>query len=127
MLNLNSVMIGTKRLEAMAAYYEKVLEKPADMVDREQGFYGWQAGSSYLSVLEHSEMGGGAKEPGRVMFNFETTEVKAEFERIKAIGGTVVKAPYEMGGGWIATLADPDGNYFQLVTPWDGEGDATTL
>jgi predicted enzyme related to lactoylglutathione lyase len=22
-----------------------------------------------------------------------------------------------MGNGWLATLADPDGNYFQLVTP----------
>jgi predicted enzyme related to lactoylglutathione lyase len=63
-------------------------------------------------------MGGNTKDPGRVMFNFETSEVKEEFERIKAIDGAVViAAPYEMGGGWIATLADPEGNYFQLVTP----------
>lgn len=37
------------------------------------------------------------------------------FERIKARGAVVVRAPYEMGGGWIATLADPEGNYFQRV------------
>ena len=53
------------------------------------------------------------------MFNFETRQVKEEFERIKAFGGTVIKEPYEMEGGWIATLADPDGNYFQLVTPME--------
>jgi len=117
MLNLNSVMIGTKQLKALASFYEKVIGKPADMVDSENGFYGWQVGSAFLSVLEHSEMGGSAKNPGRVMFNFETPQVKEEFERIKAIGAAVVRAPYEMGGGWIATLADPDGNYFQLVTP----------
>ncbi len=117
MLNLNSVMIGTKQLKALATFYEKVIGKPADMVDSENGFYGWQVGSAYLSVLEHSEMGGSAKNPGRVMFNFETPQVKEEFERIKALGGVVIRAPYEMGGGWIATLADPDGNYFQLVTP----------
>ncbi len=117
MLNLNSVMIGTKQLKALATFYEKVVGKPADMVDSENGFYGWQVGSAYLSVLEHSEMGGSAKNPGRVMFNFETPQVKEEFERIKALGGVVIQAPYEMGGGWIATLADPDGNYFQLVTP----------
>ena len=117
MLNLNSVMIGTKQLKALATFYEKVIGKPADMVYNEAGFYGWQVGSAYFSVLEHSEMGGSAKNPGRVMFNFETPQVKEEFERIKAIGGVVVRAPYEMGGGWIATLADPDGNYFQLVTP----------
>ncbi len=117
MLNLNSVMIGTKQLKALATFYEKVVGKPADVVDSENGFYGWQVGSAYLSVLEHSEMTGSAKNPGRVMFNFETPQVKEEFERIKALGGVVIHAPYEMGGGWIATLADPDGNYFQLVTP----------
>jgi predicted enzyme related to lactoylglutathione lyase len=117
MLNLNSVMIGTKQPIALAAFYEKILGKPADMVDRDNGFWGWQVGSAFISVLEHSEMGGHAKEPGRVMFNFETPQVKEEFERIKALGGAVIKAPYAMGGGWIATLADPDGNYFQLVSP----------
>jgi predicted enzyme related to lactoylglutathione lyase len=120
MLNLNSVMIGTKQPAALAAFYEKVLGKPAEMVDQENGFWGWQAGSSYISVLEHSEMGGNTKDPGRVLLNFETPQVKEEFERIKALGGTVIREPYEMGGGWIATLADPDGNYFQLVSPMDG-------
>ena len=117
MLNLNSVMLGTKQPKELANFYEKVIGKPADMVDSENGFYGWQVGSAYLSVLEHSEMGGNAKDPGRVMLNFEISQVKEEFERIKALGGVVIKAPYEMGGGWIATLSDPDGNYFQLVTP----------
>jgi predicted enzyme related to lactoylglutathione lyase len=117
MLNLNSVMIGTKQSKALATFYEKVIGKPADMVDSENGFYGWQVGSAYLSVLAHSEMGGDSKDPGRVMLNFETSQVKEEFERIKGLGGVVIKAPYEMGGGWIATLADPDGNYFQLVSP----------
>jgi predicted enzyme related to lactoylglutathione lyase len=117
MLNLNSVMIGTKQPKALATFYEKVIGKPADMVDTENGFYGWQVGSAYLSVLEHSEMGGNTKDPGRVMLNFETSQVKEEFERIAALGGVVIKAPYEIGGGWVATLADPEGNYFQLVSP----------
>ena len=117
MLNLNSVMIGTKQPLALAAFYENLLQKPADMVDQENGFWGWQAGGAFLSILDHSEMGGNAKDPGRVMFNFESSQVKEEFERIKAFGGTVIKEPYEMGGGWIATLADPDGNLFQLVNP----------
>jgi predicted enzyme related to lactoylglutathione lyase len=118
MLNLNSIMIGTKQTTVLADFYEKVLGKPADMVDPENGFYGWQVGSGYyFSILEHSEMGGKTKDPGRIMLNCETTQVKEEFERINALGATVIREPYEMGGGWIATLADPDGNYFQLVTP----------
>ena len=117
MLNLNSVMIGTKQLQALSSFYEKILGKPADMVDAENGFYGWQVGSCFLGVLEHSEMGGSTKDPGRVMINFETEQVKEEFERVKALGAAVVHEPYEMGQGWIATLADPDGNYFQFMTP----------
>ena len=112
MLNLNSVMIGTKQPKALATFYEKMLGRPAEMVDQENGFFGWQVGSSYFSVLDHSEMGGKTKDPGRVMMNFETTQVKEEFERMKTAGAIVIRAPYEMGGGWIATLADPDGNEF---------------
>ncbi len=51
------------------------------------------------------------------MINFEPSQVQQEAERIKAQGAKVIREPYQMGQGWIATLADPDGNYFQLVTP----------
>jgi predicted enzyme related to lactoylglutathione lyase len=112
-------MIGTKQADVLTAFYEKVLGKPADMVDAENGFHGWQVGSAYLSVLERSGMGGSTKDPGRVMFNFETAQVKEEFERIRALGATIVREPYQIGEGWIATLADPDGNYFQLVNPME--------
>jgi predicted enzyme related to lactoylglutathione lyase len=117
MLNLNSVMIGTQQPQELAAFYEKVFGKPAEMVDDEQGFHGWQVGSTFLGILKHSEMGGSAKDPGRVMLNFETAQVKEEFERIKALGAAVIAAPYAIDEGFIATLADPDGNYFQLMTP----------
>ncbi len=117
MLNLTSVMIGTKQFKTLSAFYEKVIGKPADMVDNDNGFHGWQVGGTFLGILEHSEMGGNTKDPGRVMINFETAQVKEEFERIKAIGAVVIKAPAEMGQGLIATLADADGNYFQLMSP----------
>jgi len=117
MLDLNSVMIGTMQVKEMVAFYEGLLGRPPDMSMPEQGFWGWQAGKSYFSVLKHSEMGGKAKDPGRILLNFETSDVKSEFERVKALGAAVVREPYQMGTGWLATLADPDGNYFQLVTP----------
>jgi len=58
------------------------------------------------------------------MLNFETSDVTGEFERIKAAGAEVVAEPYEPGGGagmLMCTFADPDGNYFQLATPWSPE------
>ena len=112
-------MIGTKQFKVLAAFYEKVIGKPPDMIDNKNGFCDWHLGSSYMVILDHSEMGGKTKDPGRMMLNFETSQVKEEFDRIKALGAGVVRAPYQMDKGWIATLADPDGNYFQLTTPMD--------
>ena len=112
-------MLGTMQPKVMADFYEKIFGKKPDMVEGQ--WSGWQVGSSFFSVGEHSEMKDKTKEPGRVMFNLETTDVKKEFARRKAAGATVIKAPYEMGGMWIASLADPDGNFFQLMTPWKGD------
>jgi predicted enzyme related to lactoylglutathione lyase len=110
-------MIGTHQPKELAEFYEKVFDKPADM--SEGGWHGWQMGSVMFSIGEHSEVKGKAKEPQRIILNFETKEVKEEFERIKKAGATVIKEPYEMEGAMIATFADPDGNYFQLMTPWE--------
>ena len=96
MLNLNSFMIGTKQPEVLAAFYEKVLGKPAGISDREQGYWMWQMGNVYFTVLDHSEMGGKAKDPGRMMFNLETSQVKEEFKRIQAFGAVVIREPYEL-------------------------------
>src|SRR3990167_7483620 len=113
MLNLNSIMVGTMQPKVMADFYEKVFKKKPDM--SEGNWSGWQVGGSFFSVGEHSEMAGSTKESGRVMFNLETKEIKEEFARIKELGATVIKELYEMDGVmWIATFADPDGNYFQL-------------
>lgn len=111
-------MIGTSNIKGMAEFYEKLYGRAADMLDG--GWYGWKVGNGFLTIGEHSEVHEKAKEPQRVIMNYETTEVKEEFERISKIeGGSVIKEPYDMGGAWIATLADPDGNYFQLMTPWE--------
>lgn len=111
-------MVGTMQPKVMADFYEKVFEKKPDMT--EGNWSGWQVSSSFFSVGEHSEMIGKTKDAGRVMFNLETEQVKEEFERISKIDGIiVVKEPYDMDGSmWIATFADPDGNYFQLMSPW---------
>lgn len=130
MLNFNSTMLNSGNAKELADFYEKVFEKKPDMHDGD--YYGWLVGTAFFSIGQHSEVKGSAKDPDRVLFNFETKEVKEEFERVSKIDGvTIVKEPYTMegmsseggsSGGehfWIATLADPDGNYFQLVTPWD--------
>jgi len=116
MLKLSSIMIGTMQIEVMAKFYEELFGKAADMV--ESGWHGWSVDNSYFMVGEHSDMAGNSKDAGRIMFNFETNEIKAEFDRIVALGAKVIKKLDESEENVIATLADPDGNYFQLMAPW---------
>ena len=116
MLDLNSIMVSSGKPAELAAFYEKMFKKKADWAEGD--WYGWEAGSGWLHIGPHSEIKGKAKEPQRIMFNFMTARVKAEFERIKELGATVIAEPYEMDGSKIATFADPDGNYFQLMSPW---------
>jgi len=110
-------MIGSENPKALIEFYNKVLGKDPDMTDGDWG--GWSIGSGYLTVGPHSEVKEKSKEPARIIINFDTKTVKEEFERIKEVGAQVIKEPYEIEGMWIATFADPDGNYFQLTTPWD--------
>jgi predicted enzyme related to lactoylglutathione lyase len=119
-LKFNQVMIGSEDPERLGEFYAQVLDRPADM--KEDRMYGWQFGeTTFLAVIEHSEVKGRAAEPQRIIVNLETPDVQGEFDRIKGSGATVVKEPYELQGMWIATFADPDGNYFQLMSPWEGE------
>lgn len=111
-------MIGSMQPKALAAFYEKVFQKKPEWEDG--NWHGWQIGNTHLTVGEHSEVKGKAKEPQRVIVNLETPDVQEEFKRIQKIkGAEVIKEPYEMQGAWIATVADPDGNYFQLMSPWE--------
>src|SRR3989442_14183802 len=100
-LNLNNIMIGSAQPEALGEFYARVLDRAPDM--KEGGFYGWRAGSAWVSVGEHSEGTGQAKEPQRGIMNFETKDGKSEFERVRSTGGTVVKDPDEPGGSGVGS------------------------
>lgn len=114
-------MLSSENPEKLAAFYEKVLKKKPDMDDG--GYIGFLAGKTFLTIAPHDKVKGKNTNPERLLLNFETTDVKREFERIKGLGEKVIAKPYQMGDSdmWIATLADPDGNFFQLMSPWDGE------
>lgn len=118
MLSLTTIMINSADPVALSAFYTKVLGEPG-WADGD--YTGWQAGSGMLMIGPHSDVKGTNDMPGRIILNFETPDVKAECDRLKGLGVTVQHEPYLPGpaGGemWLATLADPDGNYFQLASP----------
>ncbi len=120
-LNLNSIMLGSEDSKRLADFYSEVLGAPnPDWSDPASGWFGFRAGDGSLAIGPHSEVHGANPQPARIMLNFSTADVKVEFDRIKAAGAEVVAEPYEPGEGMtMCTFADPDGNYFQLSTPWE--------
>jgi predicted enzyme related to lactoylglutathione lyase len=118
-MDFNSILMGSEDAPGLVAYYTKVLGAPAFS----DGTYtAWQVGSGNVTVGPHSEVKGKNTAPGRLIWNIESKDVKGDFERLKGAGAIVVTAPYEyegQPGSSIATFADPDGNYFQLLSPME--------
>ena len=120
-MNFNNILIGSDDPQRLVDYYSKLFGKPG-MEDG--GYAGWLIGTGFVAVGPHSEVHGTNAQPGRLIWNIESTDVQGDFDRLKAAGAIVVREPYGFedvpeGGPSvsIATLADPDDNYFQLVSP----------
>lgn len=119
-MKLNGVMIGSENPKILGDFYTKVFGKPGWQQD---DWYGFAIGGGNLMVGAHSEVKGKSTSPGRIIITFETDDLQNEFTRIKELGAEVVAAPYQPSKDdnpdtWLATFADPDGNYLQLSTPW---------
>lgn len=119
-MKLTGVMLGSENSKTLGEFYTKIFGTPGW---RHEDWYGFEIGGGTLMVGMHSDVKGKNVSPGRVMFTIESDDLKNDFARIKEIGAEVVAEPYQPGEVedqdiWLATFADPDGNYFQLATPW---------
>jgi predicted enzyme related to lactoylglutathione lyase len=120
-MNLNGIMIGSEDPKALGDYYTKLFGTPGF---EDSGYIGWLIGTSYLTVGPHDQVSGRSKQPGRMMWCIESEDVEGEFTRLTGAGAQVVQEPYHPSGDErmsVATLEDPDGNYFQLMSPMPTE------
>jgi predicted enzyme related to lactoylglutathione lyase len=118
-MNLNSILIGSEDPPRLVEYYTRVLGTPGFS---DSGYTGWQLGSGFVTVGPHSEVKGKNAAPGRIIWNIESKDVAGDFARFKAAGAIVITEPYAFEGSpgsSIATFADPDDNYFQLMAPME--------
>ena len=121
-MNLNSILIGSENPERLVDFYTKLFGQPTW---NEGGYTGWMIGSGAVTVGPHDQVKGKNASPGRIIWNIESPDVRGDFDRFKAAGATVIAEPYGMDDspddGAIATFADPDDNYFQLMSPMPAE------
>jgi predicted enzyme related to lactoylglutathione lyase len=67
-----------------------------------------------LGLGTHSEVKGRNADPARHMIGLDTTDIMAEWKRLRAAGVEFIEDPKDYGNLWIATLKDPEGNLVQL-------------
>ena len=121
-MDFNSILIGSEDPARLVEYYTRLFGDPGMT---EGGYTGWQLGSGFVTVGPHDQIKGKNAAPGRIIWNIQSNDVQGDFERFKAAGATVIAEPYGFDGiegaenASIATFADPDDNYFQLMSPME--------
>ena len=98
-------------LDRTAEFYTKVLGAPTW---EDGGYTGWSLGDSGIMIGEHSEVKGRSADPSRVMWNFETDDVKGDYETLKARGAIFLTPPVDWGGEIRCFFRDPDGHLLEI-------------
>ena len=119
-MKLTGAMLGSENPKVLGEFYTKIFGTPGWQQD---DWYGFDVGGGYLMIGGHSEVKGTNQNPPRIMITLVSDDVKADFDRVKGLGATVVAEPYNPDPNnkkiMLSTFADPDGNYLQISTPWE--------
>lgn len=117
---IESVLLFSEDAKKLAKFYEEKVGLKITfeaVMDKDDDMYEFKMKSgSPLYVIHHSKVKGKNQKPERIMFNLEVDDVEKEVKRLKKNKVKLVQDIYHVEGyGYIATFADIDGNYFQLV------------
>lgn len=117
--NFESIILGSANATKLADFYKKKvgLKQSWDAVmGEDSNVYGFTIGKFDLVVMDQAKVKGKSKDPSRLIFNLEVDNIEKEFAKLKKAGVKVVAKIYHIEEyGHVATFADLDGNYFQLV------------
>ena len=118
-LGIEAILIGSEDATKLAHFYrDKVGLKLTNefVMGEDSNGFSFDIGRFSLNILDHSEIKGSAKEPARIMFNLEVKNIEEAVKKLKDAGVKKITDIYHVEEyGYIATFADLDGNYFQIV------------
>ena len=121
---MNGVIIWTDDLSRLREFYCHTLEMEPHS-DRPY-FVSFKWGDLRFSIGSHESIHGHARDPYRVMVNFDVEDIHAFHAAMTAKGVEFIRPPErEHWGGWVATFTDPDGNIIQVLEqPPERRGEA---
>lgn len=110
MTSLNSLLLGSSDPARLRQWYIDALGVQPDA----DGFL--QFGPVAVLVDGRDDVDPRTVEPGRVVLNYNVTDIKRTAQHLDERGETwVAGVEYRDAGLWFATVEDPDGNYVQLI------------
>ena len=115
---INGVLIWTDEAgyPALAGFYRDTLQLPVRTDRGHHLAFAWPSGMRLTLGVHSAIESGPARDPRRVMVNFEVRDINAAQARLSERGVDFLRpASQEPWGGWIATFVDPDGNLLQLL------------
>jgi predicted enzyme related to lactoylglutathione lyase len=114
---LGSLLIGSSNVEEMKRWYRRAF----DATENQMGAF--EIGSVQVFIEPHSDVSGPAKEPARCIINFDVDDAWSLADHLRDMGTRFVREVEAAPFGVIATAADPDGNYLQIIQ-WGGTPEA---
>ena len=106
---IGSLLVGSSNVEAMKDFYQRAFSVSAN----DMGAF--EFGPVQLFVDEHTEVSGPTKEPARVIINLDVDDCRGLETHLDSMGVTWIRKVEQMPFGLIGTVADPDGNYVQII------------
>lgn len=117
---IEGIMLSSASPTKLAKFYESLgieIGQEWEMGDEGEPFFEMRLdkGSGFY-IAPHSKVKGKAKDPHRIIVNFEVDDIDAMVKKAKSIKAKLIQDIYHIEGyGQVATFADIDGNLFQLA------------
>jgi predicted enzyme related to lactoylglutathione lyase len=114
---IGSLLVGSSNVDTMKDWYRRAFSP------NENDMGAFEFGPVQLFIEEHTEVSGPTKEPARVIINLDVDNCRALENQLNGINATWVRKVEQMPFGLIGTVADPDGNYVQIIQ-WGAQPEA---
>mgnify|MGYP001568635709 CR=1 FL=1 len=118
---IESITLFSENAKKLADFYKaKVglkMSLEAEIGEEGGNLFGFEfEGGPGLYIMNHSKVKGKQKEPERIIFNLEVSDIEADVKKLDEARVKKIQDIYHMQNyGYLATFEDLDGNYFQLV------------
>ena len=106
---IGSLLVGSSNVDKMKDWYRRAF----DVSENEMGAF--EFGAVQFFIEAHSEVSGPTKEPARVIINLDVEDAHKLEAKLNEVGATWVRPVEQEDFGLIGTVADPDGNYVQII------------